>query len=331
MKFKKDKTTHYILINNEWYFLCVCENCGEVHAVHDGFGYCISVDWKIECCNNPNAENQLIWRLWTDADYLDTYEMELIRGSYFAKQGQHDHRNIVINESAITTLGLADPIGQKVIDIDRVEYTIIGVVKDFHFESLHYKIKPLIIHCFRPSAGGRYISLRVTPDNISSIIHSAKNTWKKFAGNQSFEYEFFDTQFAKIYKNEQRTGNVFFAFALLAILIASLGLLGLTAFITVQRTKEIGIRKVLGASMTNILTTLYKQFFRWILISIIIALPIAYFVMRYWLQIFAYRVTIGVEMFFLSAVIAILVAVFTVSYQSIKSASANPGDSLKYE
>jgi putative ABC transport system permease protein len=156
-------------------------------------------------------------------------------------------------------------------------------------------------------------------------------SWEKYALNQAFEYEFFDDHFARLYSSEEKTGIIFFSFSLLAILIASLGLFGLTAFITQQRTKEIGIRKVLGASIPGIVFLFTKQFTRWVLVANIIAWPLAYFAMNKWLENFSYRASIGVGTFVLSGLLALAIALFTVSFQSIRVAIANPVDSLRCE
>jgi putative ABC transport system permease protein len=276
-------------------------------------------------------KNQLIWRFWTDPDYADTYKIQIKQGRYFSDYQQEGQQEVVLNESGVKILGYDDPVGQKIIDQDGNAFTIIGVVEDFHFESLHKRLNPLIIHPYSPRGNGRYLSVRVNAENIRETLAFMKNTWQKYSGGQAFEYEFFDDHFAKIYISEEKTGKIFFSFSLLAILIASLGLFGLTAFITQQRTKEIGIRKILGASIPGIIFLFTKQFTRWVLVANIIAWPLAYFAMNKWLQNFAYRTSIGMETFVLSAILALLIALFTVSFQSIRAAISNPVDSLRYE
>jgi putative ABC transport system permease protein len=279
----------------------------------------------------PKEKNQLIWRMWTDKDYSETYKLEFLQGRYFSEDQQEGLREVVLNESGAAILGFDDAEGKKIIDMDGRDYTIIGVVKDFHFESLHKELNPLIIHPFSARGNGRYLSVRVRAENIRETIASMKKTWEKYALNQAFEYEFFDDRFARLYRSEEKTGTIFFSFSLLAILIASLGLSGLTAFITQQRTKEIGIRKILGASVYGILFLYTRQFTRWVLVANIIAWPLAYFAMNKWLENFAYRTSIGVGTFVLSALLALLIALFTVSFQSIRAAIANPVESLRYE
>jgi putative ABC transport system permease protein len=275
--------------------------------------------------------NQLIWRMWTDQDYRKTYELELVQGRYFTEEPQEGRREVVLNETGAKILGYEDAAGKKIIDLDGRDFTIIGVVKDFHFEPLHKELNPLIIHPYSPRGNGRYLSVRVRADNIKETLASMKKNWEKYALNQAFEYEFFDDHFARLYRSEEKTGTIFFSFSLLAILIASLGLSGLTAFITQQRTKEIGIRKILGASVSGILFLYTKQFTRWVLVANIIAWPLAYFAMNMWLENFAYRASIGVGIFVVSGLLALVIALLTVSFQSIRAAIANPVDSLRYE
>ena len=281
--------------------------------------------------DQPKEKNQLIWRMWADQDYSKTFGLEFIQGRYFTEEAQEGRREVVLNESGAKILGYEEAVGQRIIDIEGRDFTIIGVVKDFHFESLHKELNPLIIHPYSPRGSGRYLSIRVRAENIKETLAAMKKTWEKYALNQAFEYEFFDDHFAQLYRSEEKTGTIFFSFSLLAILIASLGLSGLTAFITQQRTKEIGIRKVLGASVSGILFLYTKQFTRWVIVANIIAWPLAYFAMNKWLENFAYRASIGVGTFVLSALLALLIALLTVSFQSIRAAIANPADCLRYE
>ncbi len=281
--------------------------------------------------DQPKEMNQLIWRMWTDQEYGKTYELEFIEGKYFSEEQQEGRREVVLNESGAKILGYEEAVGKKIIDMDGRDFTIIGVVKDFHFESLHKELNPLIIHPYSPRGSGRYLSVRVRAENIRETIAFMKKTWGKYALNQAFEYEFFDDRFARLYRSEEKTGTIFFSFSLLAIVIASLGLFGLTAFITQQRTKEVGIRKILGASVTGIIFLYTKQFTQWVLVANIIAWPLAYFAMNKWLENFAYRANIGIETFVVSGLLALVIALFTVSFQSIRAAIANPADSLRYE
>jgi len=236
----------------------------------------------------------------------------------------------------VRDLGLTDPVGKQIVALGPTQersqtFTIIGVMKNFHFESLHFQIRPLLVGLWEPNNRGRFVSVRISPEGIRETMAFLENTWQKFAGNQAFEYMFFDDHFAKIYKAEERTGKIFFAFSLLAIIIASLGLFGLAAFMAEQRTKEIGIRKVLGATESKIIFLFSKQFTKWVILSNLFAWPIAYYFMNKWLQKFAFKPEISVWSFLLASVVVFVIALLTVSYQTIKAARSNPVDLLRYE
>jgi putative ABC transport system permease protein len=280
--------------------------------------------------SRPEDQKQLIWRMWADPNFLATYKIELAAGSFFPAEARDESRVVVLNEAAVKILGLENPVGQLLIE-NGESHTIVGVVKDFHFESLHHAIKPFLMHPLSRDGGGQYLSVRMATAEVRKTLSLIEQTWKKYAGGQAFEYEFFDEHFARVYLSEQKTGRIFMIFSLLAVFIACLGLLGLTAFITEQRTKEIGIRKVLGASAPQVLLLLTRQFAFLVLIANIIAWPLAYWITRNWLQDFAYRTTLTAWLFALSAGLALLVALLTVSFQSIRAALANPVDSLRYE
>ncbi len=281
--------------------------------------------------NRPQDQKQLIWRMWADPDFLATYKVELAAGSFFPAEAQDERRVLVLNEAAVKILDLENPVGQLLIDMQGESHTIIGVVKDFHFESLHHPIKPFLLQPLGPNGGGRFLSVRVATADIRKTLSLIEQAWRKHAGGQAFEYEFFDEHFARVYLSEQKTGRVYLVFSLLAVSIACLGLLGLTAFITEQRTKEIGIRKVLGASAPQVLLLLTRQFALLVLIANLIAWPVAYWITRSWLQDFAFRTNLSAWIFVLSAGLALIVALLTVSFQSIRAALANPVDSLRYE
>lgn len=279
-------------------------------------------------------ETHLLCTYFTDSYFADTYQIEMAAGRYFEEGREADQQAVILNETAIKELGLTDPVGKQIVALrpTREQYfTIIGVMKDFHFESLHSQIRPLIIGLYQPNNRGRYVSVRVHSDGTRETLAFLENTWRKFAGNQAFEYEFFDDHFAQIYRAEERTGQIFFAFSFLAIIIASLGLLGLAAFIGEQRTKEIGIRKVLGATESKIILLLSKQFTKWVILSNLFAWPIAYYFMHKWLQRFAFQPGLSVWAFLLASFVVFVIALLTVSYQTIKAARSNPVDLLRYE
>ncbi|MFC2084925.1 ABC transporter permease, partial [Bacteroidota bacterium] len=279
-------------------------------------------------------ENHLLWIWVADYDLVDTYQIEMAEGRYFSQDFPTDSQGVVINEKAVKALSIEDPIGKNIVDLgptpEQVRYLpIIGVMKDFHFESLHTEIRPMMIFPIRFT--GRYTAVRIAGQNIRSTIEYIESVWKELAFDQAFEYVFMDEEFARSYEAEQRIADLFTSFSILAIIIACLGLYGLAAFITEQRTKEIGIRKSMGASTPRILLLLVKEFLKWVVIANIIAWPLAYYGMNNWLQDFQYRISLGWEIFIISGIIAAVIAIITVSSQVIRAAAANPADSLRYE
>lgn len=270
-----------------------------------------------------------------DEDYQETLGMELAAGRFFSKEFSGDSKTAVLNETLVKELGWDEPIGKIVRMTDMVDgefkeipYTVIGVVKDFHFESLREKIRGYVI---KLSSGGSRLSVKVSPENISGTIRSLENIWNEMSPAYPFEYSFLDERFESIYRAEQRVGKIFLSFTLITIFVACLGLFGLASFTAEQRTKEIGIRKVLGASVPNIVLLLSRQFTKWVLLANVIAWPVAFFTMRTWLQSFAYRIDMGIWIFILSGVIALGMALLAVSMKAVKAATANPVQSLRYE
>ena len=279
-----------------------------------------------------SQENNTLITITADYDLLKTYGLKMIAGRYFEKERSTDATAIVLNETAIKALGIQDPLEKRLVlvGLKRKPMDIIGIINDFHMESLHVKIGAMavILTGARPSV---LLSVRVHPGDLPKTLGFLENQWKDFTNSQPFEYVFFDDQFDMLYKAEIQAGKVITAFACLAVFIACLGLLGLASFTASQRTKEIGIRKVLGATTSGILVLLNKDFVMRVLIANLIAWPLAYYAMNKWLQNFAYRISLNIWMFLASAVIALLIALFTVSYQTFRAARGNPVDSLRYE
>jgi putative ABC transport system permease protein len=271
-----------------------------------------------------------------DYDYLKTFDMKLVQGRNFSKEFGTDSMGVIINETAAKNFGFGENSINKGIltlkgnfDNQTETYRVVGVVKDFHFESMKSKIGAICMF-LKPSRGN--VSFKLGQNaQIGSIIKQIENKWGQMAPGQPFTYEFMDDSFDNVYKNEQRIGKISLAFALLTILVACLGLFGLVTFVAEQRIKEIGIRKVLGASVGSILKLLSKDFIKLIIISIVIATPVAYFFMQKWLHDFEYRINIEWWIFVATGAIAIAIALLTVSYQAIKAAIANPVKSLKTE
>ena len=270
-----------------------------------------------------------------DENYIPTLDIQILQGRNFSNQYAMDSTGIIINDAAARFLSTKDPLNKKLYNVKNIntkainEYHIIGVVKNFNFSSLHNIITPLAL-VLRKDIGN--ISVRISASsNIGNVIAQLKNKWQSMAPGRPFDYSFMDDDFNKLYTTEQRTGKIFITFAVLAILIASLGLFGLITYASEQRVKEIGIRKVLGASVTNIAGMLSKDFLKLVLISSAIAFPTAWWAMHKWLQDFAYRVSIGWWVFLVAGMLALVIALATVSFQAIKAAIANPVKSLRTE
>lgn len=269
-----------------------------------------------------------------DYDYVPTLGMEIIKGRNFSREFGSDSNSVIINEAVAKHFEWKDPIGKRLSQYTAADgseirtYTVIGVVKNFHYESLKNSIGPVILF-LRPRTS--YAVFRFKGENTAGVIDFIEDKWNEFAPGQAFQYSFMDEDFNNMYKAEQKIGDIFSTFAFLAIFIGCLGLFALAAFTAVQRTKEIGVRKVLGASVPNVLLLLTKEFLKWILIANVIAWPIAYYFMNNWLKDFAYRIEISWWVFFLAGGIALLIALFTILFQAIKAAIANPVDSLRYE
>jgi len=290
----------------------------------------------------PDEENLLMSMLFTDDEFIDLYEIEVLEGRKFSKEYSTDFTEaILINESAVKALGWQDdPLGKEIEYFtgvnERGKRTVIGVVKDFHFESLHNEIRPLAIYnslmwnTDNPD-DFNVISVRTKTDNVQETVGFLKSKWKEFDSRYPFEYFFVDEQYDAFYRAEEHMGQLFEYFTVLAIIIGCLGLFGLASYTAEQRTKEIGIRKVLGATAPNIILLLVREFTKWIVIAVVVAWPAGYFLMNSWLQNFAYRIDLGAVTFITAAGIALLIAVFTVGYQAVKAALSSPVNALKYE
>lgn len=270
-----------------------------------------------------------------DENYIPTLGMEMEKGRNFSKDFPSDSTGIIINEAAVKVLGIRDPLREILYrpnfndgSMSPIAYHVVGVVKDFNFSSMHQAVGPLIIQL---DENWGSIALRVNTQNISSIIKNVESKWKTMVPGQPFNYSFMDDDFNKVYTAEQQTGKLFITFAVFAIFIGCLGLFGLVTYAAEQRTKEIGVRKALGASVGGIVTMLSKDFAKLVLVASVIAFPVAWWAMHQWLQSFAYRITISWWVFIIAAASAIIIALITVSFQAIKAAVANPVKSLRTE
>jgi putative ABC transport system permease protein len=269
-----------------------------------------------------------------DFDYQKIFDIKMAQGRYFSREYPTDVSDgIIVNETAAKIMGMESPVGQRIscwIPYDpQRSGTIIGVAKDFHFRSLHEKIDPLVLVI----APGWFtdVYIRIKPENVPETLGFLEKTLTEFAPDFPFECSFLDEDIDNLYKTEQRIGNLVRYGTFLAIFIACLGLFGLASFTAEKRTKEIGIRKVLGASVSGIALLLTKEFTKWVILANLIAWPIAYYVMSRWLQNFAYHVKIGIGTFLLAAVLVLVTALITISFQAVKTASSNPVESLRYE
>ncbi len=266
---------------------------------------------------------------WSDYDFINTYQIELAEGRFFEEGNQFNDKSVVLNETAVKQLNIENPIGKQIYSGTKTEdnsLTIIGVIKDFHSESLHEKMSPFVLL----NGGGEYLSVRISGD-IQQNLKIIEQSWNKFAKGQVFDYVFFDEDFGRLYKAEVRTRKIVSVFSALAILIACLGLLALAAFVAEQRTKEIGIRKANGAKIREILFLLNRNFIKWVAIAFVIATPIAYYIMNNWLENFAYKTTLSWWVFALAGLLALLIALITVSWQSWRAATRNLVEALRYE
>lgn len=279
------------------------------------------------------SESQIMQRINFDADFVPTLDIEIVEGRNFSREFATDPESaILINETAAKRFGWENPVGKYIResdDSDARQWTVVGVLQDFHTESLHSVIQPLIV---TNSSG--YINdllVRIRPDNIESTIAGLKKSWQGIDPNRPFEFTFLDQSFDSQYRAEEQFTTVFNYFTLFAIFVACLGLFGMASYAAEQRTKEIGIRKVLGAGAPGIVFLLSKEMIYLLLVANAIAWPLAYFLMETWLQDFAYRVDIGWLPFLAATILMFAVGFFTVSFQSIRAALMNPINALKYE
>lgn len=285
----------------------------------------ISVDWP-----GKDAKNQVMFpQLSVDEGFVNTFKTKIIAGRGFSKDFKTDEKNYVLNEKAIQVMGMKPEtaVGQW-FSLWGNKGTIIGVVKDFNFKPIHQPIEPLIL---RYSSGGDVFLVRTKPGKTEATISALKTLCAKLNPEYPFSYDFLDQDLAKLYRAEQQMGGIFNVFTILAIFISCLGLFGLTNYMAEKRTKEIGIRKVIGASVTGIVALLSKGLIKLVLVAILLATPLAWWAMNSWLNNFAYHIDINAWVFVIAAFSSITIAMITISFQAIKAALANPIKSLKTE
>ena len=320
----RDASKHYDAVKGE-----LLKNPG-VEAVTRSGGNIISMgglsgdnDWD----GKAVGQTFIVHPMAIDKDFISFFKMKLVKGAGFTG-AVSDSTHFILNEAAIKELGMKNPIGKR-FRMWKTNGTIIGVIKDFHFASMKEKIAPAVFY-YKPD-DFRFAYVKTNGQDAPKAIGAAQDEFKQYNGLYPFGYNFLDDVFNNLYKGEEREGTLFNYFATIAIFISCLGLLGLAAFTAQVRTREIGVRKVLGASVTRIVGLLAQDFIKLVLIAIVIAIPIAWYTMNNWLQAFAYRISIGWWVFAVAGLIAILIAFITISFQSLKAAFMNPVKSLRSE
>jgi len=302
----------------------------------------VDLAWKANIpFSGANGNDSLLASMfWADEDFAETYNLEVVKGQYLQtnyddywvelkrKEKMKDDtpisQPVVINETAEKKLGFEDPIGQRLGN-----FVIVGVVKDFHYRPLRYPIEPLMLT--NDPQNIMSANIRISPENKAATLKYIGDVYRKYRDNRTFSYQFFDDLLQEKYRSEIRLRNLTFLFAALAVLIAILGILGMSVFSTIKRTKEIGIRKVNGATLFEVLVLLNKDFLKWVLVAFVIATPLSWYAMNRWLGNFAYKTGLSWWIFAIAGVLALGIAVLTVSYQSWRAATQNPVESLRYE
>jgi len=282
----------------------------------------------------PNQDNQVLMSNWfVDYEYFETLGMEIVQGRNFSRDFATDSLGIIINEAALKEFGYEDPLGEiigtfvsQAGDIQGLK--VVGVVKDFHYQTLKDKIAPLSLQLGNSTG---LLNLKVNTKDYAGLLNKIEESWINLAPNQPFETSFLDDRFGRMYDAEQRLGKIFGIFAGLTILVACLGLFGLASYTAENRIKEIGIRKVLGANVGQLVYLLSRDIGKLVLIAFIIGAPLAWYAMENWLDGFVYRTSIGATIFILTLSGSMAIALMTMCYQSLKAATSNPVKSLRTE
>lgn len=304
-------------------------NHPHIMAVSTASGLLTDIGWRVgpEWEGKPQDQNPMFYKIGVDFNYLVLYEMEVVAGRKFSREYTTDEKEaVLLNETALRITGWEDPIGKRFDN-----GTVVGIVKDFHFELLREAIKPIFFRVMTDNNASFFLSVKITSEDIPATLAYIDKTWKKFSPDYPFSYTFVDSAIENLYRSEQRIGNAFKYFSLIAIFIACLGLFGLISFTVEQRTKEIGIRKIMGASVPKIMMMLSFDFAKLVLLANIIAWPAAYYFVNRWLEGFAYRTALGPWIFLLTGIVTLIIAMVTIGIKSFKAATADPVDSLRYE
>jgi len=284
------------------------------------------LEWE----GKPEGEfRPMVGQFSIDANFGDLMGLTLLDGRWLLPNSGADDYNVVLNETAIKKFGIPEPVVGRRFKFHQTEGQIVGIVKDFHYKSLYEPIAPLVLYTNAWAHGN--ILVKTEKGKVTEAIAAAKKAWETHNLNKPFDYQFMDDSFDQLYKSEQKNAQLFQLLAGLAIFISCLGLFGLAVFATEQRTKEIGIRKVLGASVAGIIGLLSKDFLKLILIALLVACPLAYYLMEEWLTNYVYRIDISIGVFIVAGALTIGIALLTVGMQSLKAAIANPVKALRSE
>ncbi|MGM0573054.1 MAG: FtsX-like permease family protein [Bacteroidota bacterium] len=288
--------------------------------------------------SQPIGETFIFDTNWADEDFLDVYGIKLKQGRYFRNNTGSDSRVCIVNEQSIADYPIDDPFSESIMqpggDEEGLElegYKIVGIVSNFHIRSLHQKLSPYILLPKSEDSHWGYFTVQLSSENTSQTVEQIEQKWKEFSGNDPMLYFFMDQEYASLYKEEQRSSSLATGFALLSILIASLGLFGLTSFTAEQRTKEIGIRKAMGSTVTGIVKLIARETLRLVLIALVISWPVGWYFLVNWLDNYPYRISIQPWDFLYTLLIILVIAFITISYQTIRAARKNPAHSLRYE
>jgi predicted permease len=284
-----------------------------------------SADWE----GHDTSYKPTVYQLSADEDYRRFFDIRLAAGRWFEPANAADQHNFILNETAVNDFGMHKPVLGQRFSFQGDTGTIIGVVKDFHYASMHTRIAPMVI--FNRTAWRNTFFVKAQPGHAAGALAFAKTMMRRYNPGHPFIYSWLDDEFATLYRADQKLSGLILTFSVIAVVISCMGLFGLAAFAAGQRKKEIGIRKILGASVSTILLLLSRDFIRLVLVSIIVATPLAGWMMYRWLQDFAYRVPLGAGIFVLAAVLAVGIALLTISFQSVRAAMANPVDNLRTE
>jgi putative ABC transport system permease protein len=311
-----------------------------VASVSIGYGFPGDMfgDGMMTVKEKPELQPAKAIQLMVDEDYIKTLGLSLVAGRDFSKDIKTDESAYIINETAVKELGLGTPqeaLGKTLSwptwrKPDSLKTgQVIGVVKDFHYKSLHERVEPAVLHIYREAYSKVAVKLR--GDKIENEIAGIKSLWSKFSPDYPIEYSFLDESFHKMYKAEDKLKTLLSFFTAITIFVACLGLLGLAAYAAERRRKELGIRKVLGATVQGLVVLLSRDFVKLVLVSVIVASPVAWYFMNKWLESFSYRISIAWWMFAVAAVLAVALALLTVSFQAVKAAISNPVKNLRIE